>query len=186
MSTFFSDIQGFFKEQFDGRYIGIVLAEVSRVDPGPFRRFFAEVFHRPSYLEAQLAIDPEFSFRTPTGLRRADLVVTLDGLPAALVELKFYDKLIPSTRSTPTQLSDYLRVCRSEGFDFLLLSREPPTFAQIEEIRGKRQHFAHFSQLAERLRASRHPASQMLFEFLREKGVVSGTLEPGSLVQVLP
>lgn len=177
MASFFSGVQSYFKADFAGRYIGILLTEVCRMEPTPFKRFLASSLRDARYRKGSVELRPEFAFPTRKGTRRADLLVTLDGTPSALIELKFNDKLIPKTTVAPAQLTDYLSYCRRNNLHFLLLSKDPPSLDELGAIGMHRQRREHFSALAACLGASSQPASRMLYEYFRDKGLVVEPLD---------
>jgi hypothetical protein len=184
LASFFSGIQSYFKGEFGGRYIAVLLAEVCAVDPAPFRRFFREEFNNQKYSSGLLTLEPEFPFGTPGEPRRADLVAVLDGKPATLIELKFRDKLMPEVGRKRAQLSEYLRFCRRKKLNFMLLSKEPPSYAELAEISAYRQRRVNFSRLAVHLGQSSNPASQLLYKYFREKGLVVETLNQDILYRL--
>jgi hypothetical protein len=172
MTNFFSAIQGYFSTEFSGRYLGVLLVEVCRVDPLPFKKYFAARFGDSRYRACELSMNTEAAFRTRSGRRRADLAVIANGNPAALIELKFDDKLMPRRQGKAAQLSDYLRNCSADGLDFLLLSKDPPSGPEAKQLRRSRQRWAYISDFAEHFRAAKHPASRMLFDYFRERRLV--------------
>jgi hypothetical protein len=172
VAGFFSAIQGYFSGSFSGRYLGIVLAEVCRADPALFNRYFKDRFGRRRYTNSQLSLTTEVTFRTRTGYRRADLALMRDGKPAALIELKHDDELMPRRDGKTAQLHDYLWKCRSEGLDFLLLCKDPPSELDAKAIRENGQQWDYISGFAEHFRMSSHPAGGMLFDYFRERGLI--------------
>jgi len=169
---FFSAIQSYFSADFSGRYLSILLAEVCRAHPLLFNRYFAAQFGKGRYLKSRLSMTTEATFRTPSGRRRADLALTENGKLAALIELKFDDELMQKKDGKPAQLFDYLRKCRAESLDFLLLCKDPPSESDAREIQRSGQRWDYISDFAERFRNAEQPAGRMLFDYFRERGLV--------------
>jgi hypothetical protein len=169
---FFSAVQGYFSGSFSGRYLGIVLEEVCRANPSPFRRYFEARLGKRRYSTNRLALTTEFTFRGRHGYRRADLALVSDGKLSALVEVKYDDELIPQRDGKKAQLDDYLWKCRSDGLDFLLLCKDPPSESDALSIRQAGQRWDYISELAERFRWSAHPAGRMLFDYFRERDLI--------------
>ena len=172
MPGFFSAIQSYFSADFSGRYLSILLAEVCRAHPLLFNRYFASRFGKSRYLKGRLSMTTEAVFRSHSGRRRADLALTANGKLAALIELKFDDELMQKKDGKPAQLFDYLRKCRAEDLDFLLLCKDPPSESDAREIQRSGQRWDYISEFAERFREAEQPAGRMLFDYFRERGLV--------------
>jgi hypothetical protein len=104
-----------------------------------------------------------------------------------MVELKYRDRLAPATNESSSQLSDYLRLCRSLRGNpgFLLLHREALDASDVRRIKAAGQFVAHYGELVPHLRRSNNPLTGMLLEYLREEGMVIDPIETDHLFRFL-
>jgi hypothetical protein len=189
--SFFSSLQRWVKNEaasdFAGRFIAHLIAEVAQVDPKPFQRFFASVTGRGLFLQKSFRIDRELEFAVSGRVRRADLVVSVDGSPKAIVELKYRDRLTGSEDMGDSQLADYLvlrRQLRSRP-RFILLYRDLPALGEVRKIKDAGQCPVHLGALAPFLKQSDHPASSMLLDYLREEGLVIEPIDADHLYRFM-
>jgi len=175
----FSEVQGFFEQKYSGRYIARLMQAVCHQDPRPFYDFFHAKFpgrlRASVYRRGGLRLEDKYSFYQGDRKRWADLALYLDGAPVALVELKFDDSF------HELQLEDYLRVCKKAGLAFLVITRAPLTAEEIALLKKYGQRRAHYMDLVQYLRASRHPATQMLYDYFKEEGLIMEAIDSRSL-----
>ena len=126
-TSLFSRIQSWFKDDHDGRWLGVILAEIGHQRPQTIADLLHEAFgwNKPSH--PHLVLDPEWSFHVGGSSRRADLAVfdeSIDGEPIAFIEIKYHDGLLPKTDLKRAQEADYLAWKEAkEGRNCLVLSR---------------------------------------------------------------
>ena len=189
--TFFSTLQGWVKSQFGadygGRFVGQLIKQVSDCDLAPFQKFFAEITSDSRYLRCRLRIEAELGFRSSGRARRADLAVFLDDRLAMLVELKYRDRLANGRSRKPSQLTDYLAICRSHPSKpkFLLLYRDSPEPSQLRKIRQEGHYVAPYQALVPHLREAKHPLSAMFVSYLQEEGLVIDPIDTDRLYRFL-
>src|SRR5438094_495806 len=94
---FFGRIKSWFKQEFTGRYIALLMAEVSQEDPGPFAKFFKTVIRAAGrdWPSGVLRLEPEYRFTVNGTDCRADLALYVDDMLVGLLEIKFADILRP-------------------------------------------------------------------------------------------
>lgn len=170
MASFFSAIQNWFGGDYYGRHLGLILQEIGTRHPKVLSSFIADACGVPLQDFKNARFQAEWTFTGQAGgRRRADLAVFLEeDAPSILIEIKYYDKPIPETKSKPAQLEDYRTWQKGKGETeyrrVLLLSRELYIDNEISVRR--------WSALARHLR-QHHGKSDlidMLVQYLKEEG----------------
>jgi len=181
MNSFFTDIKSFFGTDYHGRYLGIILQEISRRHPDPLITFICQACKIPVRDLKGSRFEAEYGFECESGKRRADLAVfrknELD--PTLLIEIKYFDKPTLETDTKPAQLYDYMewKNSRKKGGRFvLILSRESLLKSGIVSKR--------WGQLAQHLsqHSNKSDLIKMLVEFLEDEGIVMQKID-GKLLQ---
>ena len=181
-TSLFSRIQTWFKDDHDGRWLGVILAEIGRQCPQAIDDLLHGAFGWTKRSHPHLVLEPEWSFHVGGSLRRADLAVfndSLDGLPIALIEIKYHDKLLPETDLTRAQEVDYLawkNAKEGEGRECLVLSRATLAIDGLSAMT--------WTEAARVLRKSSHNSDlvKALVEHLKEEGIVMQQIEPRALI----
>lgn len=179
-TSLFSRIQSWFKDDHDGRWLGVILAEIGHQRPQTIADLLHEAFgwNKPSH--PHLVLDPEWSFHVGGSSRRADLAVfdeSIDGEPIAFIEIKYHDGLLPKTDLKRAQEADYLAWKEAkEGRNCLVLSRATLTVAGLSAMT--------WTQAARVLRKSSNNSDlvKALVEHLQEEGVVMQNIKPRPLI----
>jgi hypothetical protein len=182
---FFSSVTGYFDQTYAGRYFGVILAELARIEPASLLRILdaAGLKLPDTYIEAlldgKLVIDLEWWF--PDKSRRADLALYLEkSHPILLAEVKVEDGL------SERQLDDYISfVKRSKSqsetqlkhqTQFLFLSRYAPLLKDAKVLQvavsdrmpvGELRH----GQLHQILDGCGDTVTRMLREYLEDVGM---------------
>jgi hypothetical protein len=143
MSAFFASIRHYFKSEYNGRYLSVILREVAQHEPRSFSLLFgqiAEASALPFWRDVskgiengELTVKCEYSFKGRLKNRRADLVVLRGKAPVVLMEVKEFDHLAPQN---PKQISDYLSQI-SEGVGFVHVHRLLPPAKETSKIQRK-------------------------------------------------
>lgn len=170
MASFFSAIQNWFGGDYHGRHLGLILQEIGARHPKALTSFIAEACGLPLEDFKNARFEAEWSFAGQAGgKRRADLAVFLeDDSPSVLIEIKYYDKPMPETKTKAAQLEDYRAWQSGKGETkyrrVLLLSRELYTDDDISVRR--------WNALARHLRAYHRQSDlvDMLVQYLEEEG----------------
>lgn len=143
MTAFFASIRNFFKSEYHGRYLSVILQQIAQHEPRTFSLILEQVtstsrlpFWREvsaGILNGELTVRCEHSFEGYMRTRRADLAVLRGDQPVVLMEVKEFDRLSPSN---PDQLGDYLgKVSKSVGF--VHVHRFLPPFSERSKIDKK-------------------------------------------------
>ena len=108
MDSFFSRVKSFFHQDFDGRYLGIIISNGFEEAPEPFLKFFKKHTTCRINLNAKskYKLLCEFSFGSDNS--KADLALFESGTsrPILVIELKFLDKFHKG-KSTSAKLSQW-------------------------------------------------------------------------------
>lgn len=180
-------VKGAVGSDFGGRFVAQVIKQVAIADPKPFQQFLSEVTGDRRLLSSGFRVAAEEVFTAGRCTCRADLAVYVGETLLLLVELKYRDRLAPATNESSSQLSDYLRLCRSLRSNprFLLLHREALDASDVRRIKAAGQAVAHYGELVPHLRRSNNPLTGMLLEYLREEGMVIDPIETDHLFRFL-
>jgi hypothetical protein len=143
MSAFFSSIRNYFKSEYHGRYLSIILREIARHEPRSVSLIIDQIsststlpFWRQVSKEistGEFTVKCEYPFKGQTKTRRADLAVLHGEQPIVLIEVKEFDHLAPQN---PEQLSDYLSLV-SRHVGFVHLHRFLPSPKERAKIKKK-------------------------------------------------
>jgi hypothetical protein len=182
-SSLFSKIRSWFRADLDGRYLGLILAEIGAIHPTVLLTLIRKICAIPKGVLQHPRFEAEYCFRGKSGLRRADLAV-FDGDsvdPVVLIEIKYYDKPSPETEFRPAQLSDYAHwVRQGDGYRYgIVLSRETIWHDTLCVMR--------WTEVARHLRV--HSGSSdlvlSLIEHLEEEGLVMQNIDSKALIGFL-
>ena len=126
-TSLFSRIQKWFKDDHDGRWLGLILAEIGHQNPQTIADLLHDAFGWSKRSHPRLVFEPEYRFVGSGNWRKADLAVFdegVDGDPVALIEIKYHDAFLPQTESKAKQEVDYLAWKNAKkGRECLVLSR---------------------------------------------------------------
>ena len=125
MSGLFSQIQGYFKETYSGRYFAYLLGELFRQEPQELSRTLAKFGLKYSHEKGDRIVSNTWRFTRKRQVRIADIAI-LDSYrePKVLVEIKDADA---GKKENEAQLDDYLKYIKQHpGVEFLFLSRHIP------------------------------------------------------------
>jgi len=169
MTGLFSQIQGYFKESYSGRYLAYLLAELFRQNPENFSRVSAGLGLRYSHKKGD-HIDPNnWRFPGKKQDRIADIaILDAHGDAKLLVEIKDADA---GKKENEAQLDDYLMYIEQyKDVEFLFLSRHiPDENKEGRKLQGsnKRVHRKLFGDLYKPI-SGRDPFSRMMKEYLED------------------
>jgi hypothetical protein len=175
MSRFFSDIQGYFKATYSGRYLALILAELFRQDHDAFTRILNEAGINYKHRRGDSAVANRWLFPIMAQWRFADIaVINAAGDPIVLIEIKDADI---RNEGNAAQLDDYLEFIgekKNKNVKFLFLSRTIPPEKDERKLRTakskKRVHRLFFRQLHKPLKGSKI-FGQMLMDYLEDINV---------------
>ncbi len=186
MTTLYGSLQALMRERNGGRYLAQLLKITIEEDPAPFRRFLSDVMKAS---KLRLALRPrsalraecETAERSPTSgeMGRADLSISIDGVPLVHVEIKYDDTLVQKERGDLHQLAKYIDTCKRQRRFLLVLTKTP--LRSHEQARIDATSFAAHRSMADLgpfLERSGGAASRMLYDYLREKGLVMNPIQP--------
>ncbi|QIE23578.1 hypothetical protein SBC1_14640 [Caballeronia sp. SBC1] len=185
MASFFGAIQNWFKGDFYGRHLGLILQEVGTRRPEAVTSFVSDVFGIPRRTLRNARFQAEYSFVGQRGWRRADLAIFIEDEdePVILVEIKYHDKPLPETNLKPAQLADYKtwREADSSKRHVLLLTRELYRADGIE-VRRWDALTHHLRRYSER---SQSDLVDMLVSYLEEEGNAMQKIDGHALTRYL-
>lgn len=183
MPSFFSNIQSLFSADYDGRYLGLILQEIGNKHRQLLWGFIAESLGIPKKSITTPQFRAEYCFDSRKGKRRADLAV-FDGdssVPVVLIEIKYFDKLIPEKGNNLSQTDAYLLWMKETVYGkVLVLSRENLNAPGLtvkrwgDLVRYMRKHNSREYELI-----------SLFITYLEEKGVAMQNLDEKQLIAFL-
>lgn len=167
MKGFLSRIKGKMSQEFGGRYLGEVLAEVFREEPS-----MTAILWRKSLKDFSVVTDSDY---LDSRERLADLALIgrNSGETMALAEIKYDDE-----KGSENQLERYLDFAKQKKVAFIYLTKNflPKKQRELITAKGFKCHML-YSELGENLEKwiQKNPAScygRLLADFLRDEGVM--------------
>lgn len=177
MKSFFSRLQSKFDASYGGRYVELILQELSRED-----ELVARILGRTT---KRCYLETEYTFKVNGRNRIADIAILTedDHQLIALVEIKYDDHKSPTNAA---QIEDYIQYCKSESCHFCYLTQYSPAKRDIDLIKESGcSHllFSNFSsQLADR---SQSQLVKLFIEYLEDKGLSMKTVDSENLYKYL-
>ena len=178
--SIFSSLQSWFVADNHGRYLALILAEISRHRPNLMVGLVRRHCDLGDRMPSKFTISNEYSFAGKRSQRRADLALFEAGAktPCILIEIKYKDRLLHEGKSKESQADDYRHWKRAGkgARDVLLISRESLIEPDLSVARWT--DVAHF------LKNSRHPSDlvKSLVLYLEEEGLVMNNVDGGALL----
>lgn len=178
MPSYISSIKNWFKSDYHGRHLGLILLEIAKIRPKEFGKYLCDVLGLAESDFTGAQYRAEVPFMGKTG-RRADLGVFKEGdsEPFILIEIKYFDKPLSATDAKAPQLDDYKQWKRrgSGKRHVLILSRE---MYYEQELALRR-----WDHLARSLRkpAQKSDLIKVLVDYLEEEGIVMQNVQSSSL-----
>lgn len=175
MKSFFSRLQSKFDASYGGRYVEIILQELSKED-NLITRILGKSTKR-CYLET------EYCFTVNSKKRIADIAIFTEDEHQliALVEIKYDDHKSPTNAA---QIEDYINFCRNKYCHFTYLTQYYPAKKDITLIKESGYShllFSRFSaQLAEK---SQSQLVNLFVAYLEDKGLSMKAVEGAAFTQ---
>jgi hypothetical protein len=170
MKGFFSRIKGKMSQEFGGRYLGEVLAEVFRQEPS-----MTEILWGKRFRNFSIVTDNDY---LKSGKRLADIaMMSLDSNETiAIAEIKYDDE---KSKFSDQQLEDYLKFASDRKICFVYLTKNFLPTTQKKLLAKYKPVGCHllYSELGEKLEnwIGKNPDNcygRLLSEFLRDEGIM--------------
>lgn len=183
MESFLGSIQGYFRQQYGGRYLGLVLQEMIQRDPSIGAILLGGT-------KQNVTSEREVSYIAKGGNKRfADLVLYAQrgtaSETAVAVEIKFDDQMAPRNHM---QLRDYAIAVQAATkvngrplSKLVVLTKSPLDVEEsrlISKLGITKAEIVTFTQFGEKLAKLRTPLSALLVSFFHDKGLIVTEVNP--------
>jgi hypothetical protein len=166
-----SQIQGYFKATYSGRYFAHLVAELFRQKPKELSKALAKFGLKYTHKKGDRVEANTWRFPGKKQERIADIAILESGDPRVLVEIKDADA---GKEGNEAQIDDYLRYIEQHpGVEFLFLSRHIADEKNEGRKLGKGQQGVHQKLFRDLYKAltGRDPFTHMLKEYLEDTEV---------------
>jgi hypothetical protein len=187
VTSFFHKIQSYFSADNDGRYIEIILKELSELHPNILCDF---VYNKGEMGESERFTQPSFQieyfYKGGQGQiqgvnRRADLAILDCGVPKVLIEIKFHDQEIKGQDDQFSQFEDYVQWTKAEpGRKAMVIALNP-----VNPPEG--MYPAYWSDFSDHLKNHENTSeiAKLLRHFLQAKGASLSEVNTANLLRFL-
>lgn len=185
MTTFFTKIQSYFAAGYDGRYLGLILEELSELHPEILCEFVYTKCRIPdSHKFTSPSFKTEFIYKYKDGgnipERIADLAIFEDDIPKVLIEIKFHDHEIPDPKEEESQFQSYVKWA---GVD----PTRRAMVISLNPLDTKGMEPAYWSDFAEHLKAYevKSELATLLRKYLQAKKIALQDIDKTDLLRFL-